>query len=63
MTLPECLLKKSKLYPSFSMGSLDDKAAVNFGEGKTPFVFDIKGKINVIPPFLNLDLGLLPKHL
>ena len=55
MTLPECLLKKSKLYPSFSMGSLDDKAAVNFGEGKTPFVFDIKGKINVSPPYLNLD--------
>ena len=47
MTLPECLLKKSKLFPSFSMGSLEDRVSVNFGEGKTPFVFDLKGKVNV----------------
>jgi hypothetical protein len=31
LALPECLLKKLKLYPSFSMGSLQDKISVNFG--------------------------------
>jgi hypothetical protein len=52
MTLPECLLKKASLYPSFSMGSLDDRVQVNFGEGKTQFAFDIKGKLNVSDFFL-----------
>lgn len=47
MALPECLIRKSKLYASFSMGSLDDRVQVNFGEGKTQFMFDIKGKLNV----------------
>ena len=31
LALPECLLNKQKLYPSFSMGSLQDKISVNFG--------------------------------
>jgi hypothetical protein len=54
MTLPECLLKKASLYPSFSMGSLDDRVQVNFGEGKTQFAFDIKGKLNVSDFFSDL---------
>lgn len=62
MTLPDCLLKKSKLYPSFSMGSLEDRVSVNFGEGRTPFVFDIKSKVNVSASGLTM-LGLLQKHL
>lgn len=35
MALPDCLIRKSKLYASFSMGSLEDRVSVNFGEGKT----------------------------
>ena len=35
----------SEVYPTFSMGSLDDKIHVNFGQ--TQFLFNIKAKINV----------------
>lgn len=34
------------------MGSLDDRVQVNFGEGKTQFAFDIKGKLNVSESFI-----------
>ena len=46
MDLPECLMEK-QLYPTFSMASKDDRVSVNFGQGKTQFVFDIKTKLNV----------------
>lgn len=34
-----------QIYPTFSMGSLDDKIQVNFGQ--TQFMFNIKAKVNV----------------
>ena len=33
------------IYPTFSMGSLDDRIQVNFGQ--TQFLFNLKAKTNV----------------
>ena len=48
MNLPQDLKAKvDKLYPTFSIGGLQDRVQINFGQGKTSFHFDLAGKINV----------------
>ena len=48
MTLPQSLKARvGKLYPTFSLGGLQDRVQINFGNGKTQFQFDLAGKINV----------------
>jgi len=46
----------SEVFPTFSMGSLEDKIHVNFGQ--TQFLFNIKAKINVS----NFHYSMLTKH-
>ena len=66
MTLPQSLKAKvNKLCPTFSLGGLQDRVQVNFGNGKTQFQFDLAGKVNVSKPIrLNhVCVGVLQEDL
>ena len=49
MSLPDALLDAEKLYPTFSIGGLKDRIQINFGQGRTQFMFDLNQKISVSP--------------
>ena len=65
MSLPQNLRSKMEsLYPTFSLGGLNDRVQINFGTGKTQFHFDLARKVNVSKASdLSFCLGLLQEDL